>query len=427
MNSNNFRKKGPAIYPLSLPLLSNPDKVAKGIYGFFKDECDVFKLDIVFPKAGVGNSILSKSNIFCADMLLSGTNKLSAQELNEKLDFLGSYINVTTTYYKTVLSVYGMNRYFDEVLELIHEAVFFSTFPQSELDLLKQQKKNNLRVQHQKTVYQSSVLMNKYWFGDGSILGKPTDEEDYAVVTRELLQNEFKTKFNECFLILTSSKALSSKTKQIEEVFKDKLTEDLTFVAQEIKFIKKHAADSDCFYCVSNANQSSFNARLEVDSRNTNDYASITMLNLILGGYFGSRLMKNIREDKGWTYGVSSRIVNYSDNAFIEVSGDIQVDKASPVKDEILKEFNKLSHETVSNEEFETARNYYLGNLQEAFDSYFSFSERHLALLETKNTLSWYNTFADKIKLLTPSQVQQAAQNYLNSNSLIYTWSGPNP
>ncbi|MCO6494316.1 MAG: insulinase family protein [Bacteroidetes bacterium] len=426
MSNQDFRKIEPRVYPLSLPVLTNPQKVSKGIFGFFKEDTDVFRLDIVFPNAGIGNGISAKSGIICGEMLLSGTEKYSAQQLNENLDFYGSYTNIATSYYKTVLTVYGLNRYFEEIINLIAEAVNHSNFPEDELKILKKQKINNFRVQQQKTTYQCASLINKLWFGEQSILGKPTQEDDYNLVSREMLLDEFRKNFSKMFIILSSSPELKSKFNVLETLFKHKLTDEISFSAKPIEFVKELPSITNTFFKLSNANQASFKARLEVAPRNAKDYIDIAFLNLILGGYFGSRLMKNIREEKGWTYGVSSRIINYAENAFIEISGDINVDKAKEVKQEILKEFQLLQNKLIGTQEFETAKNYYLGNLQSLFDDFLSYSERHFTLLETNQTIEWYNILGKKIYQLTPEQILQAAQNYLDSKSLIYTWSGPN-
>src|SRR5690606_34893681 len=109
------------------------------------------------------------------------------------------------------------------------------------------------------------------------------------------------------------------------------------------------------FYPISSAIQSSFCARLEAPNRNKEDYALFSMLNLLLGGYFGSRLMKNLREEKGWTYGISSQIKNYKSNAFLEIAGDIKAERAIEVKAEIGKEMERLKRELVSEDELETA------------------------------------------------------------------------
>lgn len=427
MNNSNLRQSQPPIYPLTLPLLSNPEKLSKGIFGFFKADTSVFRLDIVFPNAGIGNSTQRATNTFCGDLLMSGTANFSAQELNEQLDFFGAYTSVTTNYFKTVMSVYGLERYFDSILHLITEAVNHSNFPEEELEILKKQKIQNLRIQKQKTTHQSTVLMNKLWYGENSILGKTSTEEDYSRITREMVLSEFKKNFSELFVILTSSPELKSKVSILQTDLGDKLSDNTNFAVEKIVFTKQMPNQAQEFFELPNTNQTSFRARLEVIPRTAENYVNIAFLNLILGGYFGSRLMKNIREDKGWTYGISSSIINFENNAYIEISGDINIDKAKAVKEEIFKEFEKLCNTPIDKTEFENAKNYYLGNLQSMFDEFLTYSERQIALLETKQTLEWYNLFGKQINELKPENIRQAAQNYLDSKSLIYTWSGPNP
>ena len=419
------RTIAPSLKPLYLPTLSNPKEVLLGVLSMSKDQIDVFRLDIVFPKGGSGNSLYPKSAVLCAEMLLSGTKELSAQELNEQLDYYGSYVSISTSYYKTLFTVYGLNKYFKEIVELVNKAINHSNFPQDELDTIIHQKVAGLKIQQQKTNYQSKVLMNKLWFGETTVLGHETKEEDYENITKEKLEEEYQQNFQEFFALISSGGNQENQALLLKSLFSNKLVSPTSFDAKEIDFQKIIPSKDNEVSPIANSIQSSFCARVEVPSRNTEDYATLSMLNLIFGGYFGSRLMKNIREEKGWTYGVSSQIKNYKSNAFIEISGDIKADTEEKVKIEIGKEIARLKTELVSEEELETAKNYYLGNLQSAFDNFLSLGERHISLLETENSLEWYNGFAKSIHAIQSEELRSCANNYLDFESLVYTWSGP--
>ena len=414
------RRSAPKIHLPGLSSIPMPIELHPGLLYFEKKGCPVFKLDIVFPHAGLGNSSLKKENMMVADLLLSGTSKYNAQELNERLDSLGSYYNIYTDYYKSTLSIYGKNDKFSEILALWNHILNDIYFDPKEIEIYINQKVNNLNIQKSKTSYQAKKCINKAWFGSKNVLGYMLQEKDFKGLNINTLSTFYAKNFLKYYFILSGE--IESK-KAIEWATKFKITGSYSFCVDKINFEKRKTDKNS--YTIEKSNQSSVIARVEIPNRLHKDYAALSMLNLILGGYFGARIMKNIREEKGWTYGMYSVIRNFDTIAYLEISGDVLADKVGSVISEIEREVRILCEEEVSKEEWDMAKNYYLGSLQRSFDSFFSHSDKFLSLQETTLNLDWYYFFVEEIKKLEAADVKKAANTYLNKETLFYTWSGP--
>lgn len=423
MTENNIqldRSVAPKIYLPGLNSIPLPVELHPGLLYFEKKGCPVFKLDIVFPLAGLGNSSIKKENMMVADLLLSGTSKYNAQELNESLDSLGSYYNIHTDYYKSTLSIYGKNDKFSEILALWNHILNDIYFDPKEVEIYINQKVNNLNIQKNKTSYQAKKRMNDAWFGYSNVLGYMLEETDFKGLNTNTLNTFYAKNFLQYYFILSGD--IEAKN-SIDWATTFGTMNSYSYSVNSILFNKKHTNENS--FIIEKSNQSSIIARVEIPNRLHKDYAALSMLNLILGGYFGARIMKNIREEKGWTYGMYSVIRNFDTAAYIEISGDVLADKIGSVISEIEREIKIICEEDISNEEWRIAKNYYLGSLQRSFDSFFSHSDKFLSLQETKLNLDWYYSFVEEIQKLNPIDVKNAANTYLNKETLFYTWSGP--
>jgi predicted Zn-dependent peptidase len=143
------------------------------------------------------------------------------------------------------------------------------------------------------------------------------------------------------------------------------------------------------------------------------DYLRMRVVNEILGGYFGSRLMKNIREDKGYTYGIYSRISTYSDTGSLVIGADVKKEFAAEVIEEIYKEMNVLAQEPVPAQELEVVRNYMLGKFLGNSITPFDLAEKFKVLLFNGLNYVHYEELLDTIKTIDTEQIMQVASLYL--------------
>ena len=149
------------------------------------------------------------------------------------------------------------------------------------------------------------------------------------------------------------------------------------------------------------------------------DYNKFLLLNTVLGGYFGSRLMSNLRENKGYTYGVNSFVTNYKHAGFFSVSTEVNVQYTDAALSEIFQELNRLRNTKVDDEELTRVKNYIYGTFLRTFDGPFSLAERYIGAKDIGKGFSFYKKSLNDILQVTTEELREAANKYLDPDDMI--------
>jgi predicted Zn-dependent peptidase len=155
------------------------------------------------------------------------------------------------------------------------------------------------------------------------------------------------------------------------------------------------------------------------------DYNGLLILDTILGGYFGSRLMKNIREDKGYTYGISSSLVSMYQSGYKIIATEVGKKYTRKTLDEIYKEIRLLQTRPVELHELQVVRSYLAGEMVRMFDGPFALAESFRAVWEFGLDNNYYYDLAKKIKTIEPDEIISLANTYYNIDDLYEIVAGP--
>ncbi|MBK7132383.1 MAG: insulinase family protein [Bacteroidales bacterium] len=154
------------------------------------------------------------------------------------------------------------------------------------------------------------------------------------------------------------------------------------------------------------------------------DYPGLKVLDAVLGGYFGSRLMKNIREDKGFTYGISSSLTSLDLAGYKVISTEVGKKNCHKAIDEIYKEIRLLQSEPVKSGELDLVRNYMSGELLRMFDGPFALADSFRSVWDFGLDNSYYYRLADKIKTIGQDEIMHLANTYYNTDDLYEITAG---
>ncbi len=144
------------------------------------------------------------------------------------------------------------------------------------------------------------------------------------------------------------------------------------------------------------------------------DYAGLCVLETILGGYYGSRLMRNIREEKGYTYGIDSDLDTYRFDGTFGISADVANENVVEVRREILREMEKLRQDLVPPQELDMVRAYLLGGLVMDLDGPLAVSSRYRsAIIKEYDAVGHLARLDETIRTITAEEIRELAQRYL--------------
>jgi zinc protease len=154
-------------------------------------------------------------------------------------------------------------------------------------------------------------------------------------------------------------------------------------------------------------------------TRSHPDYPGMAVLNTLLGGYFGSRLMSNIREDKGYTYGIGSAMVSLREAGYFFISTEVGADVTTAALDEIYKEVKRLQDEPAGEDELSTVRNYLSGTFLKSIDGPFALIDRFKTLTLSGLGYDYYDRYLQTVQSISPAQLQELALRYFNRNDFM--------
>lgn len=351
-------------------------------------------------------------------LLLEGTKNLSSSFIAEKLDFFGAYLEININADNAVISLYSLTKHLNEMLPLLGELLTMPSFPEQELLIHLDRKKQEFLVNNEKVKYIAMNEFAKMVFGENSAYGQIITENDFELVKRNGLL-DFYAKYytpERAYMVISgkiNDEVLSLANKHIGSGWPENkpVNEDILFAAsftEKEKFIERQGSL-----------QSAIRVGRQIINKVHPDYDRFILLNTIFGGYFGSRLMSNLREEKGFTYGVSSYVLNYTNGSFFSVSTEVNSKHTERAMQEILKEMEKLRNEKVSEKELSLVKNYIYGTFLRNFDGPFALADRFKAVKDFGLGFDYYKKSLDGIMQVDAGQLQEAAQTYLNPEEMV--------
>jgi predicted Zn-dependent peptidase len=379
----------------------------------------VFKLEIIYPNAGYGIYKNKFHALYGMDLLLSGTADQSASEISESLDQLGSFVFKNCDYYNASITIYGLSEHLENTLKIVHNSIEKCIYVDNELTVYKNRKISELNINLNKTNFQANRAINDLIFGDNHPYSQKSDEKLIQSIQNSELLEFKKNALTEPYFIYTGPKETTIENTIASFGFD--IRGEMPIVIEEKAPV---IACSRKLIPVGGSTQNSIRFGKILPSRQDPDYFSLSLMNLVLGGFFGSRLMKNIREEKGLTYGIHSSITPFKKFSLFKISSECNNELSETVKNEIEKEIIQLQTDLISDEELTIARNYMLGSLLRNFDGAFNISERLKAYLELETEQGYYERYFLAINQITPEQIRACANNYLDIKTLNYCVAG---
>jgi predicted Zn-dependent peptidase len=362
----------------------------------------------------------------CAKTLIAGiTNKLlsegtkthSAAEIANLIDSYGGFFETSINNDIAVVALYTLNKYLDRTLALLAEIVYEPVFAREELDIYLAQKKNEFLVNRERVNFVARLMFPSLLFGKEHPYGRYAQVSDFDRVQRDDVIRFHKEKYlNAAFRIMVAGKVTEETLPLLEKYFgavslprevDSGISSTISASGSKEHFIEKEGAV-----------QNAIRIGKQLVGRQHPDYAALRIVNTILGGYFGSRLMMNIREDKGYTYGIGSGIVNLRDAAYFYITSEVKAEVTDLAVDEILKEIRKLQTEAVSADELSLVKNYLQGEFQRSFDGPFALLSRFKEIYYSNLDYDYFEQYIQKVKSIDAEEIMHIANNYWSVDEL---------
>jgi zinc protease len=382
-------------------------------------EQEVVKIEFVFD-AGKWHESHSGVSYFTANLLQKGTSTKSSYEISSETDQQGVHFEVSPGYDVTSIALYGLTKNISKVFSLTREIITAPIFPAHELDQAKAIYIQGLKINLEKTSYLASRQLRTNLFGKNHPYGQDADIEDVSAIEQSWLV-DFHGKHFRHFRVICSGNVTDTVVRGLSDLLSN--IEISTHSAYVVNAQSDHK-QNNTFLEKEGSVQSSLRLGRMAVSRKHADYPALLLLNHIFGGYFGSRLMKNIREEKGLTYGIHSSVSALQHGSFISIGTDVNKENKEIALAEIKNEMNALCNKSISLVELETARNHFIGSLQAEITTPFAHADKIKNILLFSLPADYYQSMIARIESVTQNDLMQIANVYLNPDDFITVTAG---
>jgi zinc protease len=371
----------------------------------------IVRMDLLFKAGSWFQDHPLQASTVC-QMLTEGSVQYSAEKIAETIDFYGAMLHCEADKDNAVISLLVLKEHASDFFEFLTEILFNSIFPEKELHNLCRRNKQNFLIEEEKVKTIARKQFYASMFTTEHPYGKMAVEKDFDALDSTLLKQFYQSFFqpSNCKIILSGDidknliSSLNKTIGQVKSTLGQIILKDysLPLYANTKQAISKQGAL-----------QTAIRIGCRLFDKKHPDYAGMIVLNTVLGGYFGSRLMKNIREEKGLTYGIGSIVQPLKHSGIFCIISEVDSKRTGEAVAEIYKELEILSKTLISTDELETVKNYLIGDMLRMFDGPFAIADSIRSLeeydLTSESIVHAFNT----IKTIDSSVLKSLANQYL--------------
>lgn len=384
---------------------------------FDSNSIDIIKVDFVF-EAGKAYQAKKVVALLTNKLITEGTSKHTAKEIAEILDFRGIYIDKSIDSTSAFVSVLMIKKYVQEILPLLYEILTDSIFPENEFQVALNKGKQSFLNDMMKPQYVARRNFYQAVFGEDHVYGSFATESDFDKITPDDVRGFFKDHYLvDCCDIYLSGNVDDEILSTVNSIFgsgahctktSDIIIPQPIFNEPQKLFIPK-----------ADAVQSAIRIGKVIDTTwDSTDFAELMIANTILGGYFGSRLIANVREDKGYCYSIYSLLQCYRGVNVFFITTEVGKDVTDNAVKEIHTELYNMATKPVDEEELSVVKSYLIGDFIRSIDGVFEIAERYKQMCANHSSEVFTDNYLKAINTITPEKICQISSKYLQPESM---------
>lgn len=380
-------------------------------------EQEVVKVELLF-KAGKWFETKNLVSDFTNRMLREGTATHTGKEIADIFDYHGANLNFGAAYETAGAVMYSLSSRAEILIPLLYEVFTEAIFPDNEYATIANNRKQRLKVDLEKNDFVANRNFVDALYGQNHPYGRITNFEDFDIMTPADLRSYYKQYYNPANLtIIVSGQVKNSLLKELNKYFGstawkgEKALDTISHPAQPSAQLVHHTEKADSVQSAVAIGNISIN-------KTHPDFLKLSVLNTVFGGYFGSRLMSNIREEKGYTYGIYSSFASYPHGGFLEIATEVGKDVREKTLKEIEFEINELRNELIDEEELQTVKNYMSGRILRSIDGPLKFSEVIKNLIIYGQTTNSIHQALKTVREVKAEELNELAKKYLDYDKM---------
>lgn len=412
----------PLIKPMQLDALALPSQEVMrngvSLYRLGGNNNGAVRLDILF-KGGYAVQEKPLQAMFVNRMLREGAGSLSAAEISQKLDYYGAWIDMYSSQECNHITLYTLSKHFIPLLGLLETMVKNPTFPEENLETTKRNNKSFYMINSRKVDVVSQRYFEHSLWGEGHPLAHIVVPEDYDAITVDDLWSYYRKVYASCncsiFIAGTFDECMTNAVAATfgnEEWGAGEPVGSILLPPAATMYGRRNIAVKDTM-------QSAVKIGFMAMDSSHSDFHRFRVLSVLFGGYFGSRLMSNIREENGYTYHISAELDAYGNRNSFMISSEAANEYVEPLIFEVKREIKRLLDEPIPEAEVELVRNYIMGELCREYEGLSAKSEVFINAWLSGEKFSSVNDYISTVQSVGAAELREVARKYLSSGDMI--------
>lgn len=412
------RTTAPAIHPL--PVMPLPQAVRTPLAGGIEavsiadDSQPVSRISIVWP---VGQADVPDCNALALmmPMLSEGTLSMSGADIADILEFNGAWMKTDIGRHTTILTLFLLNKTAERIFPLLADILLHPAFPPDALERLREKLIAQTRLRQHKVKELARQLSNRMIFGVGAPAARITSAEGFKAVSREELVDLHKRLILSTRPTLYLAGAVNGKIEQMAMTMMDSFGSPTDkALAANVVPAPAMQTSSRCMEVVADSLQTAVRIAIPTIGPSHPDYYSLQTAVFALGGHFGSRLMSNIREDKGYTYGISAMMLTTRETSDIIIHCETDNRFTDSVLNETEVEIARLASRPMGDDELEIVRHTAHSGLLATLDSPFTVIDNYIVEQAVGiPAASGFIRRQENVLAASAEKIQEMAEKYL--------------
>ncbi len=420
------RTFAPAIQTTEKPQLIEPEKKLLDneipLYLLQAGTQEVCKIDFIF-NAGTWQQNTQLQATICNSMLQEGSQSYTAAQTAEIFDFHGAYLQLMTDQHYGIVSLISLTRHLPKLMPVVEDFLKHPLFPEKEFATLVQRRKQRFLLENKKVKVLCQKKFSELLFGAGHPYAQTLKKEDFDLLDRSAIVDFYQHFYhaNNCKIVVAGQfdKTLELLLNQHfgGDEWKRPILQPETFQPNPSSEKQVHVLKKDAI-------QSAIRVGKLLVKKEHPDYLPLQILVTVLGGYFSSRLMANIREEKGYTYGIGASFLSLNEAGYLIIATEVDKSYEQATVKEIFKEIELLRQKQIETEEMDRVRQYLLGEFIRDLDGPFALAQAFRNIHDFGLDYHFYNDYYQAVLKTTPAELQQLAIKYFHPETFYMVIAG---
>ncbi|MFP4025863.1 MAG: M16 family metallopeptidase [Thiohalospira sp.] len=353
---------------------------------------------------------------FTGDLLRAGTKNRTKSEIDEQVDFIGATLNT----FSNGIYAQSLKKHAEKVLDLMSDVLLNPVFPESELEKNQKQAISGLKSSETNPGAIANQVAQKLRYPNHPY-GEIRTEETINNITREKCLNYYNNYYkpNTAYLVIVGDISVKESKKLAEQYFGS--WEKGNVPEHDYQFPNKNPGTRVAMVHKEDAVQSVIKVTYPVNLKpGSKDAIPAYLMNQILGGgIFSGRLMQNLREDKGYTYGARSTLSSDPLVGYFEAGAEVGTEVTDSAINQFIYEMNRIRDEKVTEDEIQLSKNVSSGSFALSLESPQTIARFALNTQRYNLPEDYYTTYLKKLNAVTIDEVQQMAEKYIIPDNAI--------